>query len=142
MNPTKITIVDIDGDRTERVSLPKPFFEAPAARRPQDSTGVWITGLYYGPRSGRCFIATYSIWDRGDGVVEGAGVKEVEILELGRVADQMGAELPPRALAAYEEAEREDLEIMNQLRAESARDLEEDFNRELERLDRAGELGK
>jgi hypothetical protein len=86
----KATVYDYDG--TKRVTLPEPFYES-SASGPEDYTGVWITALYYGPRSGRAFKRTYSIWEIG-GRVTGERYEEISLADLLRVADHVGAELP------------------------------------------------
>jgi hypothetical protein len=70
------TITTLSGDK-ERVSLPKPHYTA-AARGQQDFTGVWITGLYSGPRTGRRFAETYSIWENQRGGCAGTSVRELD----------------------------------------------------------------
>jgi hypothetical protein len=88
------TIYSGDCEETaERVTLPEPFYEA-EARGQEDYTGKWVTGLYYGPRSGRCFVETYSIWDDGKGRCTGEVIREVSLTELLTVADHVGAALP------------------------------------------------
>jgi hypothetical protein len=84
---------DNGNNRAERVTLPTPFYES-EVRGAEDYTGVWITGLYYGPHSGRCFVEDYSIWDDGHGAVTGETIREVTLSELLRIADHVGATLP------------------------------------------------
>ena len=67
---TTKTITNLDGE-SERVSLPTPHFTHHTHGQENLSTGVWLTGLYSGPRSGRKFARTWSIWQKrvGYGVV-------------------------------------------------------------------------
>lgn len=70
------TIINLR-DEYERAILPKPIFEK-KARGPSDlGAGVWITGLYIAPRSGRMFVSTYSIWMKEDGSIVGTRVREL-----------------------------------------------------------------
>jgi hypothetical protein len=61
-NTERVTVTNLRGD-SERVTLPHPHYESPAAGQ-ETWTGVWITGLYAGPRTGRKFVRTESIWQR------------------------------------------------------------------------------
>lgn len=63
---TTKTITNLNGD-SERVSLPAPHFTASPRGRENLSTGIWLTGLYSGPRTGRKFARTYSIWQSKTG---------------------------------------------------------------------------
>jgi len=94
MMSKKATIHSDDYEQTaERVTLPKPFYAAKALGR-EDYTGVWVTGLYYGPHSGRCFVQTYSIWDDGHGRCQGESTREVGLAELLRIAKHVRADVP------------------------------------------------
>jgi hypothetical protein len=75
------TITNLCGE-AERVSLPQPHYEA-AAQGEQDYTGVWITGIFSGPRTGRRFVRTYSIWQRShnDGRCVGTTIREIDEAE-------------------------------------------------------------
>lgn len=73
----KTTITNLRGDN-ERISLPLPIYEAEPRGREHLGAGVWITGIYKGPRTGRMFLRTYSIWDRGDGAHVGTRVRELD----------------------------------------------------------------
>jgi hypothetical protein len=84
---------DNGNNRAERVTLPAPFYKA-GVNGQEDYTGVWVTGLYYGPRSGRCFVEDYSIWDDGHGAITGKIIREVSLSELLRIANHVGAFLP------------------------------------------------
>ena len=88
---TTKTITKLNGDH-ERVSLPIPHYTAPA-RGEQLCTGVWITGLYSGPRTGRKFVRTYSIWQRrnGHGVV-GETLQELNAAEYLHYCNLVGVE--------------------------------------------------
>jgi hypothetical protein len=86
------TILDLN-DKHARVTLPEPFWTA-KPKGPQDSTGTWITALYHGPRTGRCFVQTYSIWDDGTGRIQGYRTREVTPSELARFAARVDAGLP------------------------------------------------
>ena len=85
------TITNLNGDN-ERVTLPEAHWKG----KENDGTGVWITGLYYGPRSGRIFIKTHSIWDDGRhmGINVGTRVREVERCEFLRACERTGATVP------------------------------------------------
>ncbi len=72
----KITIQNLNREN-ERVRLPVPSYTAEPTGS-SDYTGIWITGLYCAPRTGRRFVKTYSIWDRGDGIIKGTIVREVD----------------------------------------------------------------
>ena len=71
-----VTITNLSDER-ERVHLPEPFFTA-EARGQEDFTGVWITGLFYGPRTHRMVAKTYSIWDDGHGRNVGERYRELD----------------------------------------------------------------
>ena len=74
---TTVTAINLQGDH-ERVTLPQPHYWK-QARGQEDYGGVWITGIYSGPRSGRRFVETESIWDDGRhiGICVGTTFKEV-----------------------------------------------------------------
>ncbi len=61
---------------TQRVSLPEPHFEKDGG--PEDFTGVWIEALYTGPKTGRHFVKTNSIWDDGNGCNVGTRYRELD----------------------------------------------------------------
>ena len=85
------TITNLNGD-AERVTLPVAHWSG----RERAGTGVWITGLYHGPRSGRVFIRTHSIWDDGRhmGINVGERVCEVECSEFLLACERTGATVP------------------------------------------------
>ena len=62
----KVTVSN-QNDEKERVNLPEPHFETHKSGE-QDFTGIWITALYSGPRTGRKFAEIYSIWEHSQGV--------------------------------------------------------------------------
>lgn len=95
------TIFDGDGN-AERVTLPEPFYGEFGVRPsgPEDYTGSWIIAMYYGPRSGRCFLETYSIWDAGDGSIIGTRIEEVTKPELLARCKRVSCEPPDGLLAA------------------------------------------
>lgn len=75
----RVTITNLAGD-CERVTLPQPHFSESARNSSgynNTGTGTWITALYAGPRTGRKFIRTHSIWDRGDGATVGTTYREL-----------------------------------------------------------------
>jgi hypothetical protein len=74
------TIITNLNNEKEYVSLPNPHYEHAASGR-TIAAGVWITGLFSGPRSGRKFVRTYSIWDNGRGLHIGTRIKEVDDTE-------------------------------------------------------------
>lgn len=71
-----VTLTNAHGD-TERVTLPRPHYENPKARRSEDATGIWWTALYVGPRTGRMFLRSESIWDDGHGRCGGTQYQEL-----------------------------------------------------------------
>lgn len=73
---TKATVRTLDGDM-QRLSLPAPHYSA-VARGQSEFTGVWITGLYSSPRTGRRFARTESIWDDGRGRCVGEAFHELD----------------------------------------------------------------
>ena len=87
---TTATISNLYGD-TERVSLPQAHYAA-AARGQQDFTGVWITGLYSGPRTGRRFAETYSIWQNSRGGTTGTSIRELDESEYLDYCRRVGTE--------------------------------------------------
>jgi len=79
-NTERVTITNLAGD-SERVALPQPHFVEPSTNSSgynNTSTGVWITALYSGPKTGRRFIRTHSIWDRGNGMTVGTTYRELD----------------------------------------------------------------
>lgn len=97
----RVTLQDFYGNY-QRVTLPAPFYEA-SASGPEDWTGVWITALYYGPRSGRMFSRTYSIWDDGHGRNVGTRYREIDRSDFLHYCDLVGVE-PPAGLQAEDVA--------------------------------------
>lgn len=88
----RVTITNLDGE-AERVTLPAPFWSG-SASGPAHSTGVWITALYLGPRTGRMFRRSHSIWDRGDGATVGTTYRELTLPEMLACCDRIGADVP------------------------------------------------
>jgi len=86
-----VTIQNLRRD-SERVTLPRPHYENPKARRSEDSTGVWYTALYVGPRTGRMFLRCESIWDRGDGGCVGTTYRELARDEYLDYCNRIGVE--------------------------------------------------
>lgn len=72
------TIINLSGER-ERVVLPKPEYTADKSGLLDFGTGVWLTGIWRGARTGRMFIRTYSMWEspKKDGSCVGDRVIEV-----------------------------------------------------------------
>lgn len=93
----RVTITNLDGE-SERVTLPQPFWAA-SVSGPAHSTGVWITALYLGPRTGRMFRRSHSIWDRGDGATVGTTYRELSMPEFLACCERVGVE-PPDQVAA------------------------------------------
>ena len=91
----KTTIYDDNGNAT-RVTLPAPFYGTAGAgpSGSEDATGTWYVALYWGPRSGRCFVESYSIWDRGDGQTVGTVVSECSPSEMLHYCDRVGVAAP------------------------------------------------
>ena len=71
-----VTITNLQGE-AERVTLPRPQMECEVSG-PEDWTGIWLTGLYVGPRSGRIVRRVYSIWQASDGGVTGKVYDEID----------------------------------------------------------------
>ena len=95
----RVTITNLDGE-SERVTLPAPFWSHPVSG-PAHSTGVWITALYLGPRTGRMFRRSHSAWDRGDGAQIGTTYRELTLPEFLTCCDRVGVE-PPEQVGAPE----------------------------------------
>ena len=76
---TTVTAMNLRGEY-ERVTLPKPHYEQPASGQ-EHWTGVYITALYFGPRTNRHFIRTDSCWQRShnDSRCVGITYREVEL---------------------------------------------------------------
>lgn len=88
---TTRTITNLDGDY-ERVSLPAPHYTGPA-NGAEHFAGVWITGLYSGPRTGRKFVRTYSIWQSRNGYgVKGETLRELDETEYLEYCERVGCE--------------------------------------------------
>ena len=95
----KVTVIALDGEKA-RVTLPKPHYVSDP-RGPEDAgTGRWVTGLYVGPRTGRFFLRTYSIWMRShnDSRVIGTVYQEIGLSEYLTWCDVVGVE-PSRVQA-------------------------------------------
>lgn len=90
-----VTATNLNGD-CERVSLPEPFWgdHDGGPTGGEDSTGVWYIALYYGPRSHRAFIQTYSIWDNGHGCMTGTAFSEIGEASLLHFCNKVGCEPP------------------------------------------------
>ena len=88
----KYTITNLRGD-AERITLPSAHY-CQAARGFEHFTGVWITDLWAGPRTGRMFVRTYSIWQRAhnDGRNEGYRIRELTLSEYLRYCDIVDCE--------------------------------------------------
>ncbi len=71
-----VTIENIRGE-CDRVTLPLPHYDNPKSGRSEDTTGVWYTALYVGPRTGRMFLRSESIWDDGHGRCVGTRYREL-----------------------------------------------------------------
>jgi hypothetical protein len=87
------TIINLSGEH-ERVTLPQPEYSASKSGQEDFGTGVWLTGIWRGPRTGRMFVRTYSIWasSRNDG--SNVGSRTIEVDESGylRACDVAGIE--------------------------------------------------
>lgn len=76
----KKTVLNLRGE-LEYISLPKPHWQCCESGRRcgrEDFTGVWITGLFVGPRTGRRIARIYSIWDAGNGQIAGETFSEID----------------------------------------------------------------
>lgn len=87
---TTATITNLFGDN-ERVSLPAPHYRGKASGQ-QDFTGIWITGLYSGPRTGRRFVETYSIWQSSRGGTTGTSIRELSESDYLDYCQRVGCE--------------------------------------------------
>jgi len=76
---TTQTITNLHG-QSERVSLPQPHWVPEwAGDGPQIATGVKLCALYSGPRTGRKYAHTHSIWqDRRTGSIVGEEYCELD----------------------------------------------------------------
>lgn len=73
----KTTVINLQGER-EYVSLPTPEYEHLGRGCKDWGSGVSLLAIWRGPRTGRTFIGTYSIWDNGHGMHAGYRVTEVD----------------------------------------------------------------
>ena len=89
----KVTIRNDYAHTYERVTLPHPFYESSATGQ-EDYTGVWITGLYIGPRTKRMFVRTHSIWDDGHGRNVGTTYQEIDRSQMLEYCLKVGVEPP------------------------------------------------
>ena len=86
----KTTIVNLNGEN-ERISLPDPCYSAKASGQEDMGAGVWLTGLYRGPRTGRMIAETHSIWESGNsGRTVGTRFREVDTDEWLRLCGVAG----------------------------------------------------
>ena len=87
------TIINLYQER-ERVSLPAPQWEGET----NWGTGTKLTAIFYGSRTGRMFMETYSIWEnhRTHGVV---GETTVEITESEYLTACNRADIEPKTVA-------------------------------------------
>lgn len=90
------TIINLQGER-ERVTLPTPHFldgSHNSNAYNNTGTGVWVTALYSGPRTGRKFVRTYSIWLRGNdsGRTVGTTYRELDESDYLRLCERVGCE--------------------------------------------------
>jgi hypothetical protein len=84
----KLTITNLRGEN-EYLSMSKPEYESSKCGQADYGTGVWLIGIFRGPKTGRMFISTDSIWDNGNGCCVGQRTREVdesEYLRACRVA--------------------------------------------------------
>lgn len=87
-----VTISNLSGEK-ERVSLPKPFFETKAQGQ-SDFTGVWITGLYYGKKTGRMFAETQSNWLDNKGYCIGTTYSELDRSDFLHYCQKVNVKVP------------------------------------------------
>lgn len=87
----RVTITNLHGE-AERVTLPHPHYHRVSSGRREDETGVWIEAIYSGPRTGRKFVRTYSIWDAGNGRTVGTTYREMDESEYLRLCERVGTE--------------------------------------------------
>lgn len=88
---TTKTIINLHGD-CERVSLPAPHFTTHTHGPENLTTGIWITDLYSGPRTGRKFARTWSIWQKRDGGIEGETYRELDEIDYLHYCTVVGCE--------------------------------------------------
>lgn len=77
----RVTIDNLRG-LAERVTLPAPLWEG----RRNTSTGVYLTAIYRGPRTGRMFARYLSQWDGSVGTTY-AEISADEYLHVCRLVD-------------------------------------------------------
>lgn len=88
-----VTITNLDGF-SERVRLPNASeYVADDAHYREEWTGVVVTGIWTGPRSGRRFLRTHSIWQnrKTHGIV-GTVYEEVDEERYLSLCDKVGIE--------------------------------------------------
>lgn len=87
----RVTITNLNGEH-ERVTLPAPHYESRACGQSNGGTGVWITALYAGPRTGRKFVRSHSMWDRGDGCTVGTTYREIDESQYLAYCERVGCD--------------------------------------------------
>jgi hypothetical protein len=75
-------------DQAERIALPTPHWTG----KREIQTGVTLEALYRGPRTGRMFARSYSIWDDGHGRNTGTIYRELDMSEYLRLCDKADIE--------------------------------------------------
>jgi len=95
----KVTIQNLRGEN-ERITLPPALYERDMCGRSESTTGVWYTGLYCGPRTGRMILRAYSIWEnpRTHGVT-GEYYEEVDLSTFLALCDQLNVAVPDQISA-------------------------------------------
>ena len=85
----KTIVTNLQGER-EYLSLPIPEYEHLGKGCKDWESGVSLLAIWRGPRTGRTFIGTYSIWDNGRGAHVGYRVVEVDKQAYLRACDMAG----------------------------------------------------
>lgn len=77
-----ITVINLSGEH-ERVTLPQPEYSASKSGQADFGTGVWLTGIWRGPRTRRMFVRTHSIWASSKNDGTNVGSRTIEVDESG-----------------------------------------------------------
>lgn len=86
---SRIVVVNMLGGESKRVNL-SGAIDLGIDRREQH--GIILRGVYLMPRSQRVIVHTYSIWDRGNGRVEGDSFSEADNDTIAGLAQEFDEE--------------------------------------------------